>query len=68
MSSAVLRDCYVRGKYRDVEVIEHDKALQRVMTAIIKNGAGLFEQFADSEGFKQWLGDSVFELVWEGVA
>ena len=38
--------------------IEHDKALARVMTAVLKDDTELFKQFMDNESFKRWLTDS----------
>lgn len=40
--------------------IEHDKALARVMTAIMKDDTELFKQFVDNPSFKRWLTDTVF--------
>jgi type I restriction enzyme R subunit len=40
--------------------IEHDKALQRVMTALLKDDTELYRQFSDNPGFKRWLSDMVF--------
>ena len=31
--------------------IEHDKAVARVMTAVLKEDTELFKQFSDNEGF-----------------
>ena len=45
--------------------IEHDKALARVMTAILKDDAELFKQFSDNESFRRWLTDTVFALTYE---
>jgi len=45
--------------------IEHDRALQRVMTSIMRDDTELFRQFMDNEGFKRWLTDTVFELTSE---
>ena len=45
--------------------IEHDKALQRVMTSIMKDDNELFKQFMDNEGFKRWLTDAVFGIAYE---
>ena len=42
--------------------IEHDKALVRVMTAVMKDDTELFKQFMDNEGFKRWMKDTVFGL------
>ncbi len=44
--------------------IEHDKALGRVMTAILKDDTELFRQFADNESFRRWLTDTVFGLTY----
>ncbi|MHB1344047.1 MAG: type I restriction endonuclease subunit R [Thermoleophilia bacterium] len=40
--------------------IEHDRALTRVMTAVIKDDTELFKQFMDNESFRRWLTDMVF--------
>ena len=48
--------------------IEHDKALARVMTGVLKDDTELFKQFSDNEGFKKWLSDSVFPLTYEESA
>ena len=45
--------------------IEHDKALLRVMTVVIKDDAQLFKQFMDNDGFKHWMTDTVFGIVYE---
>jgi type I restriction enzyme R subunit len=45
--------------------IEHDKALMRVMTAVMKDDTELFKQFMDNEGFKRWLTDTVFDRTYE---
>ena len=40
--------------------IEHDKALVRVMTAVMKDDTELFKQFMGNDGFKRWMTDTVF--------
>ena len=45
--------------------IEHDKALTRVMTAVLKDDTELFKQFSDNESFRRWLTDKVFGLTYE---
>ncbi len=45
--------------------IEHDKALQRVMTAVLKDDTELFKQFMDNESFRRWLTDTVFALTYD---
>ncbi len=44
--------------------IEHDKALARVMTAVLKDDTELFKQFSDNESFRRWLTDTVFGLTY----
>ena len=48
--------------------IEHDKALLRVMTAIINDDTELFKQFMDNPAFKRWLADTVFGLTYDQAA
>ena len=57
-----------RNSDRENTRIEHDKALQRVMTAIMKDDTELFKQFVDNADFKRWLGDTVFGLAYEGAS
>jgi type I restriction enzyme R subunit len=45
--------------------IEHDEALKRVMTAMLKDDTELFKQFMDNEGFRRWMTDTVFGLTYE---
>ena len=47
--------------------IEHDKALVRVMTAVMRDDTELFKQFMDNASFKRWLTDTVFSLAYEPV-
>jgi type I restriction enzyme R subunit len=44
--------------------IEHDKALVRVMTSLMKDDTELFKQFMNNEGFKRWMTDTVFALTY----
>ena len=45
--------------------IEHDRALQRVMSSVMKDDTELFKQFMDNESFKRWMTDTVFGLACE---
>ena len=45
--------------------IEHDKALLRVMTSVMRDDTELFKQFMDNASFKRWLTDTVFSLAYE---
>ncbi len=44
--------------------IEHDKALKRVMTALLADDTELFKQFSDNEAFRKWLSEMVFDLTY----
>ena len=46
--------------------IEHDNALLRVMTSVMKDDTELFKQFMDNNGFKRWMTDTVFDLTYGG--
>ena len=48
--------------------IEHDKALLRVMTAVMRDDTELFKQFMDNDSFKRWMTDTVFSLACEPAA
>lgn len=48
--------------------IEHDKALGRVMTSILKDDTELFKQFMDNDSFKRWLSDFVFGETYDREA
>jgi type I restriction enzyme R subunit len=45
--------------------IEHDRALGRVMTAVLKDDTELFKQFSDNESFRRWLRDTIFGLTYD---
>lgn len=45
--------------------IEHDKALERVMAAVLQDDTELFKQFVDNESFRRWMTDTVFNLTYE---
>jgi len=45
--------------------IEHDRALQRVITAMFKDDAQLFKQFQYNESFRGWLTDTIFGLTYD---
>jgi type I restriction enzyme R subunit len=50
---------------RQNALIEHAKALRRVMTEVLRDDTELFKQFSDNESFKRWLTDTVFGLTYE---
>ncbi len=45
--------------------IEHDEALLRVITAVMKDDTELFKQFMDNPGFKRWMSETSFQLAYE---
>ena len=45
--------------------MEHDKALLRVIVALLADGTQLFKQFSDNESFKRWLTDTVFDPTYQ---
>jgi type I restriction enzyme, R subunit len=45
--------------------IEHDKALQRVINALMADHLELFKQFSDNPGFRKWLTETNFSLTYE---
>ena len=53
-------------KYSDKQNarIEHDKALQRVMMALLSDHTELFKQFSDNPSFRKWLSDTIFRLTY----
>ena len=44
--------------------VEHDRALKRVMTSIVKDDTQLFKLFADNDGFRRWLTEQMFQLTY----
>ena len=46
--------------------IEHDKALMRVMNAVLKHDTELFKQFLDNDSFRKWMTDTVFGITYGG--
>jgi type I restriction enzyme R subunit len=56
-----------RNSDRQNARIEHDKALMRVMIALMKDDTELFKQFSDNESFSRWLKDTVFAMTYQGT-
>lgn len=44
--------------------IEHDEALKRVITALLKDDTELCKQFYDNESFRRWLADTSFAITY----
>ena len=47
--------------------IEHDKALARAITNLLKDDTELFKQFSDDPEFKRWLSDMMFLMTYRGA-
>ena len=67
--SRVVEDTAFRNARRNSDEqntrIEHDRALLRVMTSVMKDDAELFKQFMDNDGFKRWMTDTVSALAYD---
>jgi type I restriction enzyme R subunit len=48
--------------------IEHDKALLRAVTSLLKDDTQFFKQFSDNASFRRWVTDTVFNLTYETPA
>jgi type I restriction enzyme, R subunit len=48
--------------------LEHNRALQRVMTGLVTDHTELFKQFSNNESFGRCLSDTVFALTYEALA
>jgi len=57
-----------RNSDRQNARIEHDKALGRVMTALLADDTELFKQFSDNESFRRWLTETVFQMTYTDAA
>ena len=47
--------------------IEHDRALRRVMTGVLKDDTDLYRLFSDNESFRRWLEEKVFAMTYEAA-
>ena len=48
--------------------IEHDRALQRVMMAVMNDDTTLFREFMDNDSFRRQMTETVFRLAFEQAA
>jgi type I restriction enzyme R subunit len=48
--------------------IEHDNALARVVTGVVKDDTELFKQYFDNPDFRRWLADTVFAATYDRPA
>ena len=65
----MLKNTRDKDSDRDAARGEHDGALGRAMTSIMRDDTELFisDQSMDDPGFKRWLGGVVFEVAYEGA-
>jgi type I restriction enzyme, R subunit len=47
--------------------LEHDRALGRVMTALLADHTELFKQFSDNAQFRRWLAETVFRVTYDAM-
>ena len=45
--------------------VEHNRALEKVMTSMMEDESQLFKLFTDNETFKSWLQEKVFEATYD---
>ena len=48
--------------------IEHDNALARAMSAVLRDDTQLFKQYSDNESFRKWLSEAIFAATYEDPA
>ena len=48
--------------------IEHDRALERVVTALVHDDAEFYRQFNDNESFRRWLSEMIFAATYGEAA
>ncbi len=67
--SRVARDTAFRNAQKNSDRenarIEHDKALQRVMMAVMKDDTQLFGKFMDDPDFKLWMSNLSFRMTYK---
>lgn len=55
----------IKNSDRENARVEHDKALQRVMTGLVQTDMELFKKFTDDESFRKWLTAAVFTMTYK---
>ncbi|MFZ2493482.1 MAG: type I restriction endonuclease subunit R [Thermoanaerobaculia bacterium] len=48
--------------------IEHDKALLRAVTSLLKDDTQFFKEFSDNDSFRRWVTDTVFSITYDKTA
>jgi type I restriction enzyme R subunit len=45
--------------------VEHEKALERVMAAVLNDDTQLFSKFQDDASFRKWLTERIFAMTYD---
>lgn len=54
---------HAEGRTGALDQHRRDRALNRVMTAVLKDDTQLVKMFFDDPGFRRWLADQVFKTI-----
>ena len=57
----------IQNSGRENARIEHDKALENVVTDLVSDHTELFKQFSDNPSFQQWLSNTVFSMTYDDL-
>ncbi len=55
----------IQNSGRDNARVEHNKALENVVTDLVSDHTELFKQFYENPSFQQWLSNMVFSMTYE---
>jgi type I restriction enzyme R subunit len=55
----------MKGSDRQNARIEHDSAMERVVSSLLTDNTELFKQFSDNQAFRKWLLESSFRLTYK---
>jgi type I restriction enzyme R subunit len=58
----------IRNSDKENAKVEHGKALERVMTAVLNDDTQLFSKFQDDADFRRWLTQTVFAMTYKKSA
>ena len=58
----------MRNSDKENAKVEHGKALERVMTAVLNDDTQLFSKFQDDADFRRWLTQTVFAMTYKKSA
>ena len=58
----------MRNSDKENAKVEHGKALERVMTAVLNDDTQLFSKFQDNADFRRWLTQTMFAMTYKKSA